>query len=283
MRKSYIFRSLCLFGTALALVACNKPDDDKEEGGNYTLAASPRTVNFAWSNPDPQTVTVVTNSPDGFKLGATADWYSASVGADGKTVTLTAQSNDGDERTHVLVVTATGADNLEITVTQEAGGRVKEVTYNFCAPGPLDIGWPTVQFTGEFTDNITAGDGFGTFGGHFYAALDGVATQDKTLPVYKDIYGHGFDADGKVVDWLYNIGFTDVDGGPYTDGTGPQFKIYIAYKANTTGAPRSATIKLFFDETEAYKVVGIYDTDANLVNIAPDDPIFTCEVTQPAE
>ena len=282
MRKNFVIKSLCILGTVIAFAACNKPDDEGGDPVNYTLAASPRSVNFAWSNPDPQNVTVVTNAPDGFKLGSTADWYSASVGSDGKTVTFTAQSNDGDERSHTLVITATGADNLEITVTQEAGGRVKEVVYNFCAPGPLDIGWPTIQFTGEFTDNITAGDGFGTFGGHFYAGIDGVATQDKTLPVYKDIYGKAYDADGNEVDWLYNIGFTDMDGAPYSDGSGPQFKIYIAYKANTTGEPRSATIKLYFDETEAYKVVGIYDVDANLVNIAPDDPIFTCDVTQPA-
>ena len=281
MKTTRLFKALYLMSVLAVVAGCNKPDNENPEPqDSYTLAASPRTVDFSWNNPAEQSITVVTNSPNGFKLGEPAAWYT--VKSDGRTVTFTAQTNEGDARTHNFVITAQGADDLVITVNQEQGGKAKEVIYNFTTPGPLDIGWPTANYTSEFTDNITAGEGWGKFGGHFYAGLDGVATQDKTLPVYKDIYGKAFDAEGKVVDWLYDIAFTDNDNGKYTDGTGSEFKIYIAYKANTTGQPRTATIKLFFDDTEEYKVVGTYDREGNLQGITCKDPIFTCEVTQPA-
>lgn len=283
MKTVKIMSILCLAGMIAMTLSCKKGNDvpgQGDETGSYTLAASPKTVEFGWSSPAPQTITVVTNSPDGFTLGQPADWYQ--VKAEGRNVTFTAQDNAGAARTHDFVITAKGAEDLVIKVSQEEGGKAKEVTYNFRAAGPLDIGWPTANYVSEFNDNVTAGDGWGKFGGHFYAAIDGVATQDKTLPVYKDIYGKAYDASGNEVDWLYDIAFTDNDNGKYTDGTGPEFKIYIGYKANTTGAPRSATIKLFFDDTDAYKVVGTYAEDGTLTAITGKDPIFYADVTQPA-
>lgn len=275
------FLGSLLVASAMALtISCDKEEKDSPID-ELLLVASPTSVDFAWKSPDPQTILVATNSPSGFTIGKTADWYSVSV--NGRKVTFNVQTNNGPARTHELVITAEGTADLIITVNQEEGGKAREVVYNFTTPGPFDIGWPTANFTSEFTDNITAGDGWGKIGGHFYAGLDGVGTQDKTLPVYKDIYGKAFDKDGNEVDWLYNIGFTDNNDGPYKDGTGSEFKIYIAYKANTTGAPRFATIKLYFEDTEAFKVVGTYDREGNLQPITCKDPIFTCDVTQPAE
>lgn len=266
---------------AIASVAsCNKEGGDENTTPEVTkLLASPKTVDFSWKDPAPQTITVVCNAADGYTVGQTAEWYTAV--ADGKNLTITAQTNTGEARSHSLVLSAKGADDLAITVNQEAGGVAKELSYNFTTAGPYDIGWPTLNFIGEFTDNIQAGDGWGHTGGHFYAALDGVGSQDRKAPYYRDIYGKAYDADGKEVDWLYNISYTDNDNGKYT-GEGGEYKIYIEYKANTTGAPRYAKVCLYFDDTDEYKVVGTYDNEGNYKQITCKEPIFSFEVTQPA-
>lgn len=292
MKTNIFFKALSIFVALAAIAGCEKPDsndDVKDPAENYTLIASPRTVNFSWSEPAPQTVSVVTNSPDGYKVSEAPEWFTVAV--DGKTVTLTAQSNTGDARSHELVISAEGAESLTITVNQEAGGMAKNVVYNFTTHGPnlgengpLNVAWPTQTFLSELTDAITAGEGWGKTGGHFGVSVNDEIVTDQTLPVFKDVYGKAFDENGAEVDWLYNIAFTDNDNGKYVgDGNGTQYKIYVDFKANTTGAARKATVKLYFDDTDVYTVVGTYNVNGEYVGITSKDPIYSFDVVQPAE
>lgn len=98
-------------------------------GGNtstdYTMIASPLTLDFGWNQPSGQTVTVTTNAPDGFTIGETADWYTAEKSGANKVV-VTPQSNEGDARTHILKLRANGANDISIVINQVAKGEVAE-------------------------------------------------------------------------------------------------------------------------------------------------------------
>lgn len=122
----------CLACAAIALsgaISCSKSSDDPKpddpNGGNettYTLIASPLSLSFGWSNPTSQSITVTTNSPEGFEIGKTADWYTAQK--EGNKVVVTPQANNGDARTHELEIKAKGATSAKILISQEKKGEV---------------------------------------------------------------------------------------------------------------------------------------------------------------
>lgn len=131
MRKKLFYLLGAALIAAFATVACSKDDKDNGSddegktpsgGSTYTLIAAPLTLDFGWNNPAPQTVTVTTNAPDGYVVGETASWYTAV--ASGNKVTVTAQSNDGDARTHVLRLTAKDANDVTIVINQAAKGEI---------------------------------------------------------------------------------------------------------------------------------------------------------------
>lgn len=94
-------------------------------GNDYTMIASPLTLDFGWNQPSGQTVTVTTNAPDGFTIGETADWYTAEKSGANKVI-VTPQSNDGDARTHILKLHANGANDISIVINQMAKGEVAQ-------------------------------------------------------------------------------------------------------------------------------------------------------------
>lgn len=94
-------------------------------GNDYTMIASPLTLDFGWNQPSGQTVTVTTNAPDGFTIGETAGWYTAEKSGANKVI-VTPQSNDGEARTHILKLHANGANDISIVINQMAKGEVAQ-------------------------------------------------------------------------------------------------------------------------------------------------------------
>lgn len=118
---------ICSAACMLALaVSCKKSADPEvnpdPQTNTYTLIANPLTLDFGWNNPAPQTVTVTTNAPDGVVVGETASWYTATLEAN--KLTVTAQSNDGQARTHVLTLSANDANSVTIVVNQAEKGEI---------------------------------------------------------------------------------------------------------------------------------------------------------------
>lgn len=132
MKRTFIFKAVCAAMAVASLAACKKDDpvtpgeDGTQGGGNaqYTLLATPLTVNFSWSDPAPQDVTVTTNAPDGFTVGETPEWFTATVS--GNKVTLAPKPNEGDKRTYTLTISAEGANSVTIVVNQAAKGEIHE-------------------------------------------------------------------------------------------------------------------------------------------------------------
>lgn len=132
-KRSFLMTAASVLLVAMAAVGCSKdkgtdgtgPDDNT--GGDdydYTLIANQLTVNFGWNDPAPVEFRVTTNSPDGWVVGETPDWYDAEKS--GNMLKLTAKSNNGDKLTHTLKITAEGAKPLNIIVNQSAKGEVPE-------------------------------------------------------------------------------------------------------------------------------------------------------------
>lgn len=133
MKRTFLYNAMCAM-TALAMVfGCEKAGtpsgDNGGNGGNddsantsYTVIASPLSVNFGWNLPAAQTVTVTTNAPDGFTVSEAPDWFSYTVA--GNKVTITAQSNEGDARSHTLKITAKDANTVNVIINQVAKGEV---------------------------------------------------------------------------------------------------------------------------------------------------------------
>lgn len=131
MKKFFsIFAAVAM---VFAMASCEEeptptPQPDPGNGGgsnDYTMIASPLTLDFGWNQPAGQTVTVTTNAPDGFTIGETADWYTAEKSGANKVI-VTPQSNDGDARTHILKLHANGANDISIVINQVAKGEVAQ-------------------------------------------------------------------------------------------------------------------------------------------------------------
>lgn len=129
-----IFSIFAAVAMVFAMASCEEEpvQDPNNNGGtnnggsnDYTMIASPLTLDFGWNQPSGQTVTVTTNAPDGFTIGATADWYTAEKSGANKVV-VTPQSNNGDARTHILKLHANGANDISIVINQVAKGEVAQ-------------------------------------------------------------------------------------------------------------------------------------------------------------
>lgn len=105
---------------------------------------------------------------------------------------------------------------------------------------------------------------------YFIVALNGVDNTEYSKPYYADIRFEVLDAEGNVANWL-------VPTVKENDN-----KLIFTYEANE-GAARTATLNLYWDDTEEYKVVGTIKNDAKeLEAITTTDPIMTIKVNQAA-
>ena len=134
MKRNLLFKTMCAMVACVGIIACEK-DNGTDQTGNdgnndgdggsetteYTLIASPTSLSFGWNSTSPQTITVTTNAP-AFTVGETADWYTAT--ASGNTVTVTPTENTGEARNHQLVISAEGAADVIITISQDKQGEV---------------------------------------------------------------------------------------------------------------------------------------------------------------
>ena len=100
---------LILAGTA----SCGDPNEN-----TASLDVAPRLADFDATSAASQTLTVTTDAAS-WSIGTTAEWYDAVKDGDNKIV-ITADDNDGAERNHTLVVSAPGADPVNVLVQQAA-------------------------------------------------------------------------------------------------------------------------------------------------------------------
>lgn len=188
----------------------------------------------------------------------------------------TAYESDG-------TVLAAGDPVFSMVVNQKSATSKSKVIYDF-----YTISWSTMQqLFGDPANNypnnpkfegssITAAGGTVHSGGQFRAFIDGSPSTNWTG---LQITGDAVDSGNNAVDWVSNV---TVTGG----------KVYFTLAANTTGAPRSATVRWFAnDEGTLYEVVGTYYNDnptisgnamaATVKTITSAEPIFTLAITQP--
>lgn len=130
MKRTFLFNAMCASFALVSAIACQKENPDPAQPGNggnggdaqYTLIASPLSLEFGWNSTSPQTVTVTTNAPSGFVVGQTADWYDAQ--ASGNKISVVPQVNEGEARSHDLVISAEGANSVTIRISQDAKGEI---------------------------------------------------------------------------------------------------------------------------------------------------------------
>lgn len=127
MKSSFLFKAICALFAVASIVACQKdePATEGNQGGNepgggettYTLIVNPTNVSFTANSTAPQEITVTTNAP-GYTVGETASWYTATP--NGNKVTITpVETNTGERRSHTLVISAEGAESVNVTVSQD--------------------------------------------------------------------------------------------------------------------------------------------------------------------
>lgn len=115
---------------AMSAVSCDKGGDDNtdgpggnEPGGSAILLVAQNTVNFIWNNPPEQSIRVTTDAEGGWSVSQPEKWYTAVK--EGNNLVIKATTNDtGAKRSHVLTVSAAGAESKTVTVNQSAEGEL---------------------------------------------------------------------------------------------------------------------------------------------------------------
>ena len=218
------------------------------------------------------------------------DWVTLSTRANDNKLDFAYQANSGAERTAIIniywddteeykvVGTYKKADKsyeeitttdpiMTITVTQAAGAVTPDPE-----PDPSGATELTYHFTNKAmrTSYDIAATASTMQTDYFIVALNGVDNIEYSKPYYADIRFEVLDAEGNVANWL-------VPTVKENDN-----KLIFTYEANE-GAARTATLNLYWDDTEEYKVVGTVKNDAKeLEAITTADPIMTIKVNQAA-
>ncbi|MBQ8271662.1 MAG: hypothetical protein IJZ09_01450 [Tidjanibacter sp.] len=143
---------------------------------------------------------------------------------------------------------------FEVTVTQAAGTGLsyEQLIYQFTNKG--------VAVNHNF-----AKDG-GLYTASYNVKVDGTEDTNYTAAYYQGWRYEAVDANGNTVDWVRAYPFSN--------------QVNVEAQANI-GEERTATINLYWDDTDAYHVVGTHKAEGGaLTEITTTEPIMTFNVTQ---
>ncbi len=117
--------AIAAFAFASTMIACSGSDDNGDGGNGTTeptgksLILASNEATFLATNADDVTIGVTTDA-ESWAIGESADWYTAVKSDDGSEIVISANNNDGEARTHALTITAPGAEDKTINVSQAA-------------------------------------------------------------------------------------------------------------------------------------------------------------------
>lgn len=161
----------------------------------------------------------------------------------------------------VLEEITTNDPILTLTVNQAAGnGGPTELIYEFTNKGATTL-------------NYNFGVNGGEQGcGYFIVMINNVENVDYSADYYNVFRFEAVDADGNVVEWA-------------SGRRNPTHNSFLfACTANESGEARTATINVYWEDTDEYKVVGTYkNAERTLEAITTEDPIFSVTVNQAAQ
>lgn len=156
---------------------------------------------------------------------------------------------------------------FEVTVTQAGAAEV--------TPGPSGPAELIYEFTNKGANTLTYNYGVagGEQGGqYFIVMINNVENTDYSADYYNVFRFEAVDADGNVVEWA-----SGRDNPSHNS-------LLFACTANETGVARTATVNVYWEDTDEYKVVGTYkNAERTLEAITTEDPIFSVTINQAAQ
>lgn len=183
--------------------------------------------------------------------------------AEARTATINLYWDDTDE--YHVVGTHKNADGSQTTIT--TADPILTLTVNQAAGTGLSYEQLVYQFTnkGVAVNHNFAKEG-GTYTGTYNVKVDGTENVDYAAAYYQGWRYEAVDANGNTVDWVRAYPFYN--------------QVNVEAQANT-GEERTATVNLYWDDTDAYKVVGTHKAEGGaLTEITTTEPIMTFNVTQ---